>query len=180
MNTLKKTLRATDLVVAYILGAVAALLTLGSLPAMAQNTGQYGYTTLLEQGSTNLIATAAATNLTTVSTASNGVVLTKYNDFVLNVDGYTAGALTNGMIDVRWSTSVDGMAWQTNCELKSGSTCGWFSMDVNTGGNHFMFNTNITVGALGYWRIDFLTNRTGLTVSNTTIRAYLKPTRRGT
>lgn len=156
-----------------------ALLLWACLTAPAQSAQQYGYVELLAQGTTNKIATGDPTNLTSVASATNGVTLTKFNDFLLNVDGFTAGALTNGMIDVRWSTSVDGLTWQTNCELKSGSTCGWFSMDAHTGGNHFIFNSNITVGTAGYWRADYLTNRTGLTVSNMTIRAYRKPVRYG-
>ncbi len=163
------------------LAAALALLALCSNPAAAQQNpnAQYGYTTLHVEGTTNGIANAAATNIHVTALGTNGVTLTKWGDFTLNVDGFSAGALTNGMLDFRWSTSADGTSWNTNATLNASEGAGWFSLGVNTGGSRFIMNTNITVNSIGYWRIDFITNRTGLTVSNMTIRAYLKPRRTG-
>ncbi len=159
------------------IAAAAALLLLGGT-AKAQDYKLLA--TLMVQGTTNAIATASATNLHVTANGTNGVTLTKYGDFLLAVDGFYAGALTNGFIDVVYSTSYNGTAWPTNDTFSPGPAAGWFSIPVNTGGSRILWNTNITVGSQAYWRINYLTNRTGLTVSNTTIACYGKQYRFGT
>lgn len=153
------------------LALVAFLLALLAPPARAAD--QYGYVTVTNNTGTAVAwATGGATNW------AAPITLVKHEEFVLEISQGTASAAAGGTIDVRWSTSSDGTTWTTG--LNQSGNSGWFSAGVtNSAAGMARWRTNITVGSIGYWRIDWATNQIGQTITNFNVRAYLKPKRNG-
>lgn len=129
-------------------------------------------TALLNIGGTN--ATSTATNVSAV--ASNGVTLTKWSDFELEVKlGLTNPA--TGTYDIAWTTSDDATSWASAPAMPGAS--GWFSVPLTNGGAPVTWRTNITVGTAGYWRVTWATNASGQSMTQQIIRPYTKPRRYG-
>lgn len=146
------------------------LLTLCSPPADAQ---QYEVRTL-----TNNTGIAVAWGTGGATNWAAPITLTKYDSFVLEINQGTASAAAGGTMDIRWSTSSDGTTWTTG--LNQPGASGWFSAGVtNSAAGMARWRTNITVGSIGYWRIDWVTNQIGQTITNFSVKGYLKPKRNG-
>lgn len=151
--------------------ATLALLSLGALPSQAAD--QYEISkTLLSIATTN--NPDATTNVAAINGGTNFVTLTKFGDFALVVDVGVTNAVT-GTIDLSWQTSPDGVNWAT----AGSSAVGWFSAPLTNGGTHPVWLTNITVNSVGYWRVNWATNKSGQHLTNWTIRTYTKPKRNG-
>lgn len=148
----------------------AALLALGSLTSHAQ---QYNFATV-----TNNTGAPLAWTTATASNWNSSVSLTKFDSFVLETGVGTASTAAGGTLDIRFSTSNDGINWTTG--LNQPGASGWFSLSpTNSAAGMAWSRTNIVVGSIGYWRIEWVTNNTGVTLTNFTIRAYVKPKRTG-
>ncbi len=147
--------------------AVITLLALCSTPARAQ---QYSPTTLWSFAGTWTNVVGATTNL------AAGVTLTKYDQFNLEFyfTGTNAAMTTTLGYSVAWQTSDDGVNWGT----VDNHSRGWFSIPT-TNAITCVWNTNITAGSYGYWRINYLTNSAGQCITNLGVRAYVKPKRNG-
>lgn len=100
---------------------------------------------------------------------------TRYGEFALEIRYSIAGTSTTGP-SIAWETSADGRNW---CTAVDGSGKGWFALPSNLGtaGATNTWVTNITVGAVGYWRIAWMTNGATQTLTNVGIRAWGKPNR---
>lgn len=149
----------------FLLAVLAAL----ALPAGAQ---QYGYVTMTNNTGTAIAwATGDTTNWNAAAT------LTKYDSFTLEVRAGSASAIA-GPLNLRWSVSQDGVNYTT--PLVAPGASGWFAAPLTSAAAGVStWTTNITVGSYGYWRIDYVTNQTTVTLTNFQIRAYLKPKRNG-
>jgi hypothetical protein len=112
-----------------------------------------------------------------VTNVSVAMDCTTLSDFALGIvaiaTNNTGGA---GSLDVVWETSVDGNNWpmQTNALLNN---VGWFSIPLQS--NHIMtcWGTNITVNAIGYWRVRHITNKANICFTNLNMWGHIKPTR---
>lgn len=152
----------------FICLALGALL-LGSSPATAQ---QYGPKTTFWGVNDFTNATGTASNLAAATT------MTKNDQFTL----WVVAGFTNpcaGNLNIQWDCSADGVNYlTTNNPTVSGSS-GWFSIPLTNSGTKVVWATNITVGTLGFWRINWFTNAAGQSMTNVTIQAYVKPVRSG-
>lgn len=133
---------------------------------------QYGGVTVTNNTGT---AIAWATGETTNWNAA--VTGTKWDSFVLEVRAGSASAL-GGPINIRWSTSADGSSYTS--PLAASGASGWFSAPLTTAAAGVgTWTTNITLNSVGFWRIDYATNQTTVTLTNFHIRAFYKPNRDG-
>lgn len=152
--------------------AVVALLALCSPAAKAQ---QYGsIATLWNAPNATNVAAGGTSNLASV------VTLTKYDNFALQFDLIATNATAAaGTFDVYWDTSADGLNY-SGASKPGGfvGSSGWFGVPV-TNSLRTTFVTNITVNSVGYWRINWITNNSGVCFTNMLIRAYAKPKRQG-
>lgn len=112
--------------------------------------------------------TATATNL------ASAVTLTKTAKWTLwVVVGVTNPAA--GTLDVRWDCSADGSNFLTTNNPAVPGSSGWFSIPLTNSGTKIVWATNMTADALGYWRLNWLTNAAGQSVTSITVQAYSKP-----
>lgn len=112
---------------------------------------------------------ATATNLAQV------IDVTQFPDFALIVKG----GLTNpsaGTLDIKWDVSADN-TYPVQAGVVAPLQSGWFSVPLTNNGTNFNWTTNITVNAVGYWRLTWLTNAAVQHMTNITIRGYVKPKR---
>jgi hypothetical protein len=147
-----------------------ALLALCLPQARAQ---QYASTTI-----TNNTGAAVSWGTGTATNWNAAVSVPKFGDFALTVrvaQADTAGAA--GTMDVRWSTSIDGTTWANG--LNASGSSGWFSVPLTNSGAVITWNTNITLNSVGYWRIDWITNASGKTLTNFNVKVTTKPKRFG-
>jgi hypothetical protein len=152
--------------------AVAVVIAAACLaPPKVEAQNQYGVIKeLLNIGGTN--ATATATNVG----ALGHVAATKYDYFTLQVIVGATNA-SAGTYDIRWSTSADGTNW-TTAPAAPGSS-GWFSVPLTNTTIPMVWQTNITVNGIGFWRVDWATNASAHHVTQQVIRAWGKPRRDG-
>jgi len=118
------------------------------------------------------------TNSATVNTNLNAAIdLTQVTDFVFSVVASTTNNTGGGGgLNFLWETSADGTNWpqDTNSILNN---VGWFAVPIQSNNVLTAWNTNITVNAVGYWRIRYMTNASGNAITNIAIRGYVKPKR---
>lgn len=144
----------------------AFILSIGLLALMAFGVSaqQYGvHATLVNLQGTNV--TATATNVAAILGAN------KFDSFALDVFWGLTNAAT-GSLDVRWDTSCDGSNFSSS-PAAAGSS-GWFSVPLTNAGLVGCWMTNLTVGDIGYWRINWITNNTGQSMTNIVIKAIRK------
>lgn len=149
--------------------AAAALLVACSLTATAQ---QYAPSTILSIANTNVVG--ATTNVGALTTGP--VTLTKWQDFALSVDVGVTNA-SAGTLDIQWDTSLDGVTYTTAKAMPGAS--GWFSVPLTNSTTRIYWTTNITLNAVGYFRVSWVTNQAGQHITNLVIKAYKKPARFG-
>ena len=150
--------------------SLLGLIGLLAAPAFGAGEIQYEPITLVSLSDVRWI-TATATNFAAV------VNCTKHDKFALQFDILTTNAST-GPVIVRWSTSLDGVSYASNPEV-AGVSAGWFAIPTTNNAKSTTFLTNITVDAIGFWRLEYMTNTTVQHISNCVVRAYLKPQRSG-
>lgn len=126
-----------------LLTALIALIA--ALPARAQ--GYTGYSAeVLVAGGTNNIAGAT----TNTYSAGNVMTLTRQREVGLSfVFGLTGAATSTHQ--VLFSSSLDGLNWKTN-------DAGYSLTLTANGTATTVFNTNLTVGAVGYLRLESFAN----------------------
>lgn len=149
-------------------GAVmaAAILALFTLPVRAAD---YAVQKTFWSVTDFTNVTATATNL------AQAIDVTQVSDFALQIKT----GITNpsaGSLAIQWETSLDGTFLTTNNPAAPGSS-GWFSVPLTNSGTRTVWTTNITVGAVGYWRLSWLTNSAGQSITNVSITGYAKPKR---
>jgi len=116
---------------------------------------------------------AAITNLL------SAIDVTTVTDFALGIVAKSTNTTGAGTLDFVWETSADGTTWPTGLTNNAlGRTQGWFSAPI-TNGIANVWHTNITVDAIGYWRIRTLTNASSCNFTNLAITGYIKPKRSG-
>jgi hypothetical protein len=146
---------------------LAALIALGfaATPAKAQ---QYRVLHTFWNVGDFTNATATATNL------ASTVTLTKTDKWTLwVVVGVTNPAA--GSLALQWDCSADGTTFlTTNNPAVSGSS-GFFSIPLTNSGTKIVWATNMTADSLGYWRLNWLTNSAGQSVTSIVVQAYAKP-----
>lgn len=114
---------------------------------------------------------------TTVTNVAAAIDVTQFTDFALQVVASgTNNSVGAGSFDFVWETSLDGSNWPgiTN---QIGRTVGWFSVPMQTNSIKTVWVTNITVDAIGYWRIRHITNAANMNYTNIAITGYVKPKR---
>lgn len=150
------------------------LLAISSLVGFTSMAQVYESTAIYSQHGTNLLVTT--TNLGAVA-ASSVITVTKHDNFGLSI--YTKGSNANNTANlaVTWQISGDGTTWPTY--INQAGVAGWFSVPLSNAANGAMqsvyFVTNITAPANGYWRINWLTNESGIVITNLVIKKILKP-----
>lgn len=123
-------------------------------------------------GSTNAVGTV--TNLNSVAD------LSQFTDFVLEVTAVSTNSTSGGTFDINWDTAADPTRFGSGAAIASqNGSRGWFSIPLtNTVANvTSVFTTNITVNALGYFRIISLTNNSFQCLTNWRVAAWVKPKR---
>lgn len=150
------------------LGAICALTLTLLAPTAAR--AQYGVQ--------KTFWSATLTNTTAFSTnLSAAIDVTQVTDFALNVRCGVTNPVT-GTIDIAWQTSADGNWPATNGQAMAViGQAGWFSIPCTNMGTILNWNTNITVGAVGYWRIAYITNNTVQNMTNAVVTGYIKTQR---
>lgn len=118
------------------------------------------------------------TNVAATSTnIAAAIDVTPVTDFALQFlakgTNNTGGA---GSFDVVWETSLDGSNWPGTTNLV-GRTTGWFSVPLQSNNVTTVWTTNITVDAIGYWRIRHITNNANMNFTNIAVTGYIKPKR---
>jgi hypothetical protein len=112
-------------------------------------------------------------------TINQAVDVTQVGDFALSVFSVSSTAVSGAApLAVKWQTSLDGVNWNATTNDAPGRAQGWFHIPASTGGgftNYWV--TNITVDAIGYWRVANITNTTGQSITNLVVRGYVKPKR---
>ncbi len=118
------------------------------------------------------------TNGPTVATNLNAAAdLTQFTDFSLAIIAKATNAAgAAGGFSVVWETSPDGTNWPQETNQVS-QVVGWFSIPVQSNAVTTVWTTNITMNAIGYWRIRHLTNNANMNYTNIALRAYVKPKR---
>jgi hypothetical protein len=145
--------------------ALCAFTTALALPARAQ---QYRalHTFWDVANFTNLTATA--------SNLASTVSLTKTEKWTLwCVIGVTNPAA--GSLALQWDCSADGTTFLTTNNPAASGSSGWFSIPLTNSGTKIVWATNITADSLGYWRLNWLTNSAGQSITSITVQAYSKP-----
>jgi len=153
---------------AFTLGLVIAL----AFPALAQ---QYTVGTLTL--ATNSVLTGA-----TEEGNSSAITLTRYEDVALQFTFLAAGTMTNdcdGDVTFNFAWSPDGSNWNntTNQNRSFVLSCAWTNDTTAVA-----FVTNVTVGAIGYMRLDNIINgdtNENSYVTNIVVKYALKPKRYG-
>src|SRR5262245_9952208 len=78
-------------------------------------------------------------------------------------------------IDIRWCTSFDGVNY---CNALGTAGQGWFSIPLTNATTAIRWHTNwIAPVEMGYWKLDYITNKAAQHMTNLTINAYFKPVR---
>ncbi len=114
---------------------------------------------------------------TVVTNLAQAIDVTQVSDFSLQlVASATNAAGGAGGFSVVWETSLDGTNWPNETNQVSRSV-GWFSIPCQTNAVKTTWVTNITVDAIGYWRIRHLTNAANMNYTNIALRGYVKPKR---
>lgn len=152
-------MKSKFIIIIALAALLAAVLT---PPAQAADYGVQK--TIWSFGATNV--TGTATNL------DSAVDLTQFTEFQLEVRVDLTNAAA-GTLDLRWTTSNDGSQYTTAPALAGVS--GWFSVPLTNNGTTATWRTNISVGALGYWKLAWLTNAAGQSITNASLRIYAKP-----
>jgi hypothetical protein len=118
------------------------------------------------------------TNSPTIVTNLNAAIdVTQFTDFALLVKAAgTNNSVGAGSFDIVWETSLDGVNWPGTTN-QIGRTIGWFSAPYQSNSFNSVWVTNITVDAIGYWRIRHVTNQCNMNFTNLTIAGYVKPKR---
>lgn len=149
----------------YIIALVAFIAALSIPPTV--HAADYDVIKTFVASGTNRLVDAASTNLDAVAD------LTQWTEFQLEVQAGNSNAVT-GSLDIRWDTSNDGSKFPTHLALANNS--GWFAVPLTNNGTAAIWHSNISVGALGYWRIEYITNNLGgFSSTGLTVRAYAKP-----
>lgn len=114
-----------------------------------------------------------------VSNANSTLDATMVTDFALEVKTVSAVAVSGASpLILKWRTSLNGTDFNTSTNDQPGLAQGWFAVPMSTGGSLSNYwTTNITVNSIGYWQLQLMTNNTGQTLTNVSIRAYVKPKR---
>ena len=163
MNIIKRLLTSAAL--------CAALLTL-TPPAARAGDYAVGKTFWSFNGTWTNTATAV-TNL------SAAIDVTAVTDFSLQViaKATNGGAVGAGGFSIVWETSLDGSNYSVETNASFGRSMGWFAVPVSTNAITTTWVTNITVDAIGYWRIRSVTNNCNMNYTNISILGYVKPKR---
>ena len=113
------------------------------------------------------------TNLTTTASNLASVAnLTFYSAMTLEVKAGFTNAST-GTLDIQWDTSANGTEFCANKACPG--TSGWFAVPLTNGTTSTYWTTNISnIGAMGYWRLNWITNNAVQHMTNVSIRAYVK------
>jgi len=115
-------------------------------------------------------ATGTATNLAVT------IDCTTTTDFSLTFEfGLTNPAA--GSFNCRWEKSATRNFLITN--IANHADSGWFAVPLTNRGTKTVWTTNITMDAIGYYRIVWGTNQIGQSVTSALVRAYAKPARFG-
>lgn len=156
---------------------LAALLAAGLFLAGPLAAQQYeSQVTLWNGGAALTNAALVTTNLSVTAAGTNGVNVTSYDGFLLEVD-LTFTNATAGNFNLTYETSADGVRWNTNKGFAGLN--GWFGVPCTNDGIRTIWSTNISTPLIGFWRIGWGTNQTGQACTNALIRAYVKPRRNG-
>lgn len=107
---------------------------------------------------------------------ASAIDLTTFSDFNLQIVAKHTNAAVAGFFSVVWETSADGVNWPTGYTNNAPGAVGWFAIPA-TNNLTTAWNTNITVGSAGYWRIRHLTNASSGAVTNLSLAGYVKPKR---
>jgi hypothetical protein len=104
---------------------------------------------------------------------------TQITDFSLQVvaKATNGGAVAAGSFDIVWDVSADGSNFPTGITNALPGSVGWFSVPVYSNAITTAWATNITVNAIGYWRIRAITNNANMNYTSIVVRAYAKPKR---
>ena len=145
-----------------------ALLALFAAPAQAQQYGTGSAVTYITTNSVILTNASTLWNLTNLSAAV--VNATKYTDFALTIRFRLTGSGSD-YVKITNSYSIDGTNWSTSPQTNLSQ--------VANGTNWVQWDTNITMNAMGYFRIDAFGGSTNAPVTNLTIIAVKKPSRNG-
>jgi hypothetical protein len=114
---------------------------------------------------------------TIVTNIAAAIDVTQFTDFALQIVAKgTNAAGAAGSFDVVWDSSLDGSNWPGTTNLV-GRTTGWFSAPVQSNNVTTVWLTNITVDAIGYWRIRHITNAANMNYTNISVTGYVKPKR---
>lgn len=112
-----------------------------------------------------------------VTNLNSAIDVTQVTDFALAFVARSTNTTGAGTLDFVWETSPDGSNWPiTLTNAASGRAQGWFSAPITNGVAH-VWVTNITVDAIGYWRIRSITNASSCNFTNLSITGYVKPKR---
>lgn len=115
------------------------------------------------------------TNVVGQKTNLNAAIdCTQFTDFMLEfrATGTNAAGTATGGFAVAWEYSADNSNWGTVDTMSQH----WFGIPT-TNKITTVFVTNITVNAIGYWRLAWLTNNSAHCITNMSIKGYVKPKR---
>jgi len=133
-----------------------------SLPARAQSYSAYSAETLLAGGTNNIAA-----NTTKTYTAGTTIGLKRQREVALSFAFNLTGAASSTH-QVLFSSSLDGLTWKTN-------DAGYTLTLTANGASTVVFTTNLTVGAIGYLRLESIANTNAtLAVTNLAVLYSIK------
>jgi hypothetical protein len=133
-------------------------------------------------GGTNIIPANTFTNISAITNATTArfVTLTKFDEFVFTLKWTPMNGASNQVVVV-WekTTGTNRPAAITGATNVNRS---WFitlGADATNSAGEVVFETNITVGAFGYWWPAVITNTANVVLSNVVMKATVKPKRNG-
>jgi hypothetical protein len=127
----------------------------------------------------NISSIWTATSITNIPAATTNLAatinVTAFSSFVLDVQTWCTNN-SGGWLDIHYCTSQDNTNFCDSPDTTiTGGKSGVISIPLTNTGISTFWSTNITVGANGYWQIDWITNNTTCHFTNIQIKAYIKP-----
>jgi len=114
---------------------------------------------------------------TVVSNLNAAIDCTQFTDFSLAVIAKaTNNAGGAGGFSIVWETSPNGSDWPQDTNQISRAV-GWFSIPIQSNAVTTVWTTNITMDAIGYYRIRHITNNCNMNYTNISLVGYVKPKR---
>ena len=141
--------------------AATIILACSGLPVAAQ-----------EFGVLSTLWTFQATNNPAIaSNIAASVTVTRLSSFSLDVTIDLTNAST-GSFNIQWDAGNDGVNWGNS--TAGAGHYGWFAVQCTNAGTSIRWCTNITMGSVGYWRANWITNLSVQHATNISIKAYGK------